>query len=178
MADYGSVIVALPSIAEYFDTDLPTAQWVIIGYALSISALLMPMGRLADILGTKQVYIYGFIIFVAGAALAGSSGNVMALIGSKIFQGVGAAMTQGTGMAMVISAFPDSERGRGLGMQLSVVGLGAVAGPALGGFLVGALNWRWVFYSSMIFGVLAVAFALLVLDGRRSSSKLLFELFY
>ena len=71
VSDHGSVIVALPSIAEHFGTDLPTSQWVVIGYALTISALLMPMGRLSDIVGRKQVYIFGFAIFVIGGVLAG-----------------------------------------------------------------------------------------------------------
>ena len=92
VGDHGSVNVALPTIAKYFHTDQPTVQWVMIGYALAISALLIPMGRLSDMIGRKQVYIAGFLIFVVGAALAGSSNSVLSLILSKTFQGVGAAM--------------------------------------------------------------------------------------
>ena len=107
VSDHGSVTVALPSIADHFGTDLPTSQWVIIGYALTISALLMPMGRLSDIIGRKQIYVSGFAIFVIGAVVAGYSTSILMLILAKVFQGVGAAMTQGTSMAMVIDAFPD-----------------------------------------------------------------------
>ncbi|HIM89159.1 MAG TPA: MFS transporter [Dehalococcoidia bacterium] len=94
VSDHGSVVVALPSISNHFDTDLPTTQWVLIGYALTISALLLPMGRMADIVGRKRVYVLGFVIFTVGALAAGLSPSVEALIASKIFQGVGAAMTQ------------------------------------------------------------------------------------
>ena len=169
VADHGSVNVALPSIADYFDTDLPTVQWVVLGYALSISAFLMPMGRLSDIVGRKKVYLVGMLIFVIGAALAGSSTSVMALIAAKIFQGIGSGMTQGTAMAMVLATFSDSERGKALGLQLSVVGTGGVAGPAVGGFLIGAFGWRSVFYINVLLGSIALIAALIILEERRSA---------
>ena len=167
VSDHGSVTVALPSIADHFGTDLPTSQWVIIGYALTISALLMPMGRLSDIIGRKQIYVSGFAIFVIGAVVAGYSTSILMLILAKVFQGVGAAMTQGTSMAMVIDAFPDEERGKALGLQLSVVGTGGVAGPAMGGFLVGAFGWPSVFFVNVGLGLAATVAALIILDGRR-----------
>ena len=136
VVDHGSLNVALPTIAEHFDTDLPTVQWVVAGYALTISALLLPMGRLSDIIGRKQVYLSGFVIFVIGAALAATSNHIMTLILSRVLQGCGAAMIQGTGMAITTSAFSREERGKALGSHLSVVGTGSIAGPALGGLLV------------------------------------------
>ena len=147
--DFGSTLVALPTIAEHFQTDLPTVQWVMVGYALTISALLLPMGRLSDILGRKQVYITGFSVFVIGAAAAGASPNMTVLILARVLMGCGAAMTQGIGLAIITSVFPDNERGKALGLNLSVVGVGSVAGPALGGLLVGTLDWRWVFFISV-----------------------------
>ena len=169
VADHGSVNVALPSIADYFETDLPTVQWVVLGYALAISAFLLPMGRLSDIIGRKKVYIVGMLIFVIGAALAGSSTNVMALIGAKIFQGFGSGITQGTAMAMVLATFSDSERGKALGFQMSVVGTGGVAGPAVGGFLVSAFGWRSVFYINVLLGGIALIAALIILEERRAA---------
>lgn len=171
VADHGSVTVALPSIADHFRIDLPTTQWIVIGYALTISALLLPMGRLSDIVGRKQVYVAGFVVFVIDAALAGSSTSILVLILSKVLQGVGAAMTQGTSIAMLVSAFSANERGRALGLQMSVVGTGGVAGPALGGLLVSALGWRWVFHAEIVLGVLAVVAAMVVLDGRRDAQR-------
>ena len=171
VADFGSLNVTLPTIAEHFGTDLPTTQWVMIGYALAISALLLPMGRLSDIVGRKRVYIAGFVIFVAGGALAGSSDSVMSLIMMKALQGVGASMTQGTGMAMVLSAFSGEERGKALGSFITVVGAGNIAGPAIGGFVAGALGWQWVFYIGAMLGTLAIGAVALTLDGRRFSRR-------
>ena len=69
--DHASTIVALPSIAEHFHTDLPTAQWVLVVYGGTIAALLLAMGRLSDMIGRKRVYVSGFVVFVIGAALPG-----------------------------------------------------------------------------------------------------------
>jgi EmrB/QacA subfamily drug resistance transporter len=167
VSDHGSVVVALPSISDHFNTDLPTTQWVLVGYALTISALLLPMGRMADIVGRKRVYILGFVIFTVGGFAAGMSPSVEFLIASKIFQGVGAAMTQGTSMAMVVSTFPPDQRGKALGMQMSMVGLGGVAGPAVGGFLIGVADWRWVFFGSGIMGIVSVVAALIIIDSKQ-----------
>ena len=109
---HGSVSVALPTIAAHFGTDLPTVQWVVIAETLTISALLLPMGRLSDLVGRKKVYVGGLAIFVGAAVLAGVSNSILLLISSKVVQGVGAAMTQGTGMAIVTSVFPENERAR------------------------------------------------------------------
>ena len=170
VSDHGSVQVALPTISDHFDTDLPTAQWVVIGYALSISALLLPMGRLADIVGRKKIYMLGGAILILGGVAAGFSPNIYFLIAAKLFQGVGSAMAQGTSMAMLIASFPDAERGRALGLQMSVVGAGGVAGPAVGGILVGELGWEWVFFSTSILGTVAMLAALLMIDAARSDS--------
>ena len=166
--DHGSVNVALPSIADHFRTDLPTTQWIVIGYGLTIAALLLPMGRLSDILGRKLIYVLGFIVFTTGGFLAAVSLNIELLIGAKILQGIGAAMTQGTSMAMVIYAFGDKDRGKALGLTMSVVGIGAVVGPAIGGFLVDYLGWGSVLYTTAGLGVVSLIVAIVVLDTERS----------
>ena len=163
----GSVIVALPTIADHYNTDLPTLQWIVIGYGLTISALLLPMGRLSDIVGRKQIYVSGYLVFVLGAALAGFSTNMTTLVLAQVIQGCGAAMTQATGMAMVASIFPTAERGKALGTHMSVVGVGFISGPVLGGFLVSALGWRWVFFSLIPTGILTLAAALIILEKGR-----------
>ena len=73
VVDHGSVNVALPTIASHFQTDLPTIQWVVIIYALTIAALLLPMGRLSDLVGRKKIYIFGIMMLCIGAALSGLS---------------------------------------------------------------------------------------------------------
>ncbi len=102
VVDHGSVSVALPLMARHFNTVIPTAQWIVIGYALAISALLLPMGRLADLFGLKRVYLLGSLVYILGAIAAGASTSLTFLILSRLVQGAGAAMTQGTGMAIVI----------------------------------------------------------------------------
>ena len=87
VVDHGSVIVALPSIAEDLSIELPSVQWVIIGFALTISALLLPMGRLADMLGQKRVYILGSVILMVGAAAAGLAPNLATLLLARVMQG-------------------------------------------------------------------------------------------
>ena len=169
--DSGSVLVALPDIEAHFGTDLPTVQWVILGYALAISVLLLPMGRLGDIVGRKEVYIGGFAVFVGAAAVAGFSPTLQVLIGAKVVQGIGSAMIQGNMMAAIISAFPDAERGKALGTHLSVVGTGVIAGPALGGFLVSALGWRAVFLVNVPTGLVAIAATALILSGGQTSQQ-------
>ena len=171
VADHGSILVALPSISDHFQTDLPTSQWVVIAFALTTSALLLPMGRFSDIVGRKQVYVAGFAVFLLGAAIAGTSTNITVLILARVIQGTGAAMTQGTGMAMIVSAFPGAERGKALGLHLSIVGTGGIAGPALGGLLVGVLGWRWVFYGNMLLAVLSIVPAVLILQSLRPADE-------
>ena len=163
----GSVAVALPSISGHFHTALPTTQWVLIGYTLTISALLLPMGRLADIAGRKRIYLIGFVIFVVAACAAGFAPNMTSLIVIRIVQGVGAAMTQGTSMAMIVASFPPKERGKALGLQMSMVGAGGVVGPAIGGLLVEALGWQWVFFGTAVMASVAIVSAMVLIDSAR-----------
>ena len=163
VVDHGSVIVALPSIAEDLSIELPSVQWVIIGFALTISALLLPMGRLADMLGQKRVYILGSVILMVGAAAAGLAPNLATLLLARVMQGVGAAMTQGTGMAIMTSVFPSNERGRAIGLLMTTVGVGAVVGPAIGGTVVDYIHWRAVFFVNIPLGLVGVVATLYVL---------------
>ena len=166
--DHNSMNVALPSIADHFFTDLPTTQWILVGYGLTIAALLLPMGRLSDLLGRKKVYLFGFVIFTIAGFVAASSGNIFQLIGAKLVQGSGAAMTQGTSMAMVLSAFGERDRGKALGLTMSVVGIGAVVGPAIGGFLVDYLGWQSVLYCTSGLGAFSIIIGAVILDSSLS----------
>ena len=170
VVDTVSVLIALPDIAAHFHADLPTVQWVVLGNALAISVLILPMGRLGDIVGRKWVYVGGLVIFVAGAALAGMAVNLPWVISAKVFQGAGSAMIQGNGMATVIAAFSGAERGKALGTHMSVVGSGAIAGPAFGGLLVAAFGWRSVFFVNVPIGILTILATIYVLQQPRGAS--------
>ena len=165
VVDHGSVNVALPTIASEFETDLPTIQWVVIIFALTIAALLLPMGRLSDIVGRKKVYMAGTLVMGIGAALSGLSPTLEMLFPARIVQGVGAAMTQGTAMAIITSAFPANEKGRAIGLFMTMVGVGAIAGPAVGGIVVDSFGWRVVFFLTIPVEIVGLAAAAWVLRG-------------
>ncbi len=126
------------------------------------------MGRLADAVGIKKVYVAGLAIFVIGALLAGMSDSILQLIGSRVIMGVGAAMTQGTSMAIGILAFPSAERGKAIGLQMGVVGFGNLVGPAVGGFVVSGFGWRGVPFAIAAVSAVAMLAAIVILDGHRT----------
>jgi len=176
--DQTGVSLALPELAIHFGATIPAVQWVALGFILVTGSLLMPMGRLSDLIGRKRVYVLGFIIFIIGALLSGFSPSLSGVIASRIFQGVGAAMIQATGMAIAISNFPSSERGKVVGMFMTMVGIGAVGGPVVSGVVVDLLGWRSVFLMGVPLGSISLITAVLVLnhDGPvasndRSTSK-------
>ena len=162
--DQSGVNVALPRIADQFAASIPSVQWVSLGYVLVTGSLLLPMGRLSDMFGRKRVYTLGFAIFTLAAVLAGSSNAILGLILFKLLQGVGAAMIQSNGIAILASVFPTSERGKVLGLFMTVVGVGAIAGPVVGGLIVSGLGWRFVFFLGAPFGVVSILAALAFLE--------------
>ena len=149
VADLSVVNVALPTISDDFDADLLTVQWFPVGYAPSISALLMPMGRLSDIVGLKKVYLGGFLVFVVAAVVATTASSMLFLILSRVLMGAGSAMIQSTSIAVLAAVFPAHERGKAMGGMVAMVGMGAAIGPPLGGILISALGWRWVFVAEV-----------------------------
>lgn len=171
VVDHGSVLIAVPSIESHFDATLESVQWVVVAYALVISVLLLPMGRLGDVIGRRRVYMIGTAIFVAGSLGATFSPSLAVLIAMRVLQGVGAGMVQGCGMGMMIAAFPDGERGKALGTHLSVVGLGAIAGPAIGGFLVAWLGWQSVFFINVPAGCLVLLLSWFLLERSTNSGQ-------
>jgi len=152
--DSSIVNVALPTISGKLHADLSTLQWVVTAYLLTISSLLPVFGRLADLLGRKRVFSLGFLVFTLGSVLCGLSPNISFLIGMRILQAIGASMLMANSAALIIANFPPKERGRALGLIGTVVALGSLSGPALGGILVGLLDWRSIFFINLPIGVL------------------------
>ena len=151
----GIVNVALPVLTREFDAPLVLAQWVVLAYILCITGLLLPAGRLADMLGRKEVFLTGFVVFAAGAALCGLAPSLPWLIAARVLQGIGGALVQANSGALVTLAFPPTERGRALGMIGSCVSAGALSGPMLGGVITAYLGWRWAFYVVVLVSVVA-----------------------
>ena len=154
--DQSGVNLAIPRIAEQFVLDIPTAQWIVLGYVLSTSALLLPMGRVSDILGRERVFMSGLVGFIALGALGGASQSFQALIAAKVLQGVAAAAIQANGMAMIMDVFPRSDRGQAIGMYMTIIGTGSVTGPIAGGLLVSSFGWRAVFFAGVPVGLAAL----------------------
>jgi EmrB/QacA subfamily drug resistance transporter len=163
--DPGSVNIAIPTVAGEFQTDLSTIQWLVIAYALAVCSLLLPMGRLSDLIGRKKVYIAGMVVLGCGALAAGLSPNLEVLFSSRVVQGVGAAMTQGTSMAIITSVFPINERGKAIGLIMITVGVGNVVGPAAGGLAVALFGWRAVFLFTVPLVIFGIVTALVVMRG-------------
>lgn len=169
--DQTGISLALPRLATHFDASIPEVQWVTLGYMLTTGSLLLPMGRLSDMIGRKRVYIGGFAVFVVSAILAGLSTELLGVILFKVLQGVGAAMVQANGMAIVTSVFPASERGKVIGLFMTTVGMGAIAGPIVGGSIVSLLGWRAVFFMGAPLGLLSLATSAMVLRGRAETGS-------
>jgi EmrB/QacA subfamily drug resistance transporter len=150
----GSIVnVALPTLVRAFDTEFAIVQWVVLAYLLTVTTLMLSVGRLGDMIGKKPLYAAGFVVFTLSSALCGLSSSVYWLIGFRVLQAIGAAMMMALGTAIVTEAFPASERGRAIGITGSMVSIGIVVGPVLGGLLIGALSWRWIFFVNLPIGI-------------------------
>jgi EmrB/QacA subfamily drug resistance transporter len=130
-------------------------QWVILGYLLVLTSLVLGVGRLGDMFSKKKLYLAGLAVFSLSSLLCGLAPGVGWLIGFRIFQGLGAVMMQALGVAIVTEIFPVSERGRALGIIGAVVSIGLSFGPALGGVLISLAGWRSIFLVNVPIGLTA-----------------------
>ena len=155
--DTSIVNVSLPAIAKHFGVGMGAAiEWVVIAYLVVIAATLLAIGRLADRIGKRPVWLCGLVVFTCGSALCGVAPALWALIAARALQGIGGAMLMAVSPAMLTGAFPPEERGRALGLNATIVGLGVSAGPALGGVITNAASWRWIFFVNLPVGIAAV----------------------
>ncbi len=173
VADQSATAIVIAPIANEFGADIPTAQWLAISYMLSVSALMMPAGALADMMGRRRVWVIGLALFAGASLLTSFSVNFGMLLVGKILMGVGASAIQANGMAMVANAFPDRERGKAAGLHMTAVGLGAVTGPIIGGAIDSLFDWRAIFIFVAMFSVASTAAALAVLspDARNQAES-------
>ncbi len=170
--DASIVNISLPNIMAAFDANLTLSEWVVLSYLLTITGLLLPFGRLADLTGRKKVFLLGLIIFSAGSALCALSQSIHQLILFRSIQAVGAAMIMANTFAIVTAVFPSQERGRALGINGTVVAAGFTVGPTLGGFLVSHLSWRAIFYVNVPVGVFGILMTIYILQEHLVSPTL------
>lgn len=169
--DASIVNISLPTIVQSLNTDLKTVAWVVMAYLIIITGCLLLMGRLADLFGQRRVFLLGFLTFTLGSALCGSSSAIHFLIGSRMIQGLGASALMAIGPAIVTTAFPEKDRGKALGMLGSVVSLGFITGPLIGGFLVEHLGWRSIFFINLPIGAIGTILSSKILKGDRTTGK-------
>src|SRR5439155_5567315 len=132
-------------------------------YLLTLAALVVPLGRLADLLGRKMLYTWGFVVFITGSALCGFAPQLNWLIAARVLQALGAAMLQANSVAIITAAVPRRALGRAIGVQGAAQAIGLSVGPSVGGVLIDTLGWQWVFFIAVPFGLLGTVVGWLVL---------------
>jgi EmrB/QacA subfamily drug resistance transporter len=155
--DASIVNIALPTLVKELHTTFALVEWVTLAYLLTVTTLMLTVGRLGDMMGKKPLYNAGFIIFIIGSALCGLSQDIYALIGFRVLQAVGAAMEMALGAAIVTEIFPPSERGKALGITGSIVSIGVITGPTIGGLIIDSLSWHWIFFVNVPIGLIGSA---------------------
>jgi Major Facilitator Superfamily len=155
--DASIVTLTFPALSGEFDASLAGVQWVSLSYLLTLVALLVPVGRLADAVGRKLVYLYGFAVFTAASAACGLAPTLTVLIGFRVLQAVGAAMVQANSVALVTTSSPRGSMRAALGVQAAAQAIGLAIGPTVGGLLVADVGWRWVFWVNVPIGLVAIA---------------------
>jgi EmrB/QacA subfamily drug resistance transporter len=155
--------LVLPTLEQAFDAPVASVEWVAIAYLLTLAALVVPLGRLADLLGRKMLYTWGFLAFIVGSALCGFAPSLGWLIGFRVMQAFGAAMLQANSVAIITAAVPRRALGRAIGVQGAAQAVGLSVGPSVGGLLIDALGWQWVFFIAVPFGIIGALLGWFVL---------------
>lgn len=160
-----AVNVALPAIGKSLHLDPVALSWVTSAFLLSSAVLLVPCGRVADLIGRRKVFITGMLVFTIASLACGLSRSGPALIIWRAIQGLGGAMIFGTGLAILTSVYPRNERGRVIGINAAAVYVGLSAGPFVGGLLTRHAGWPAVFLAAVPLGLLTLAVAWRGLKG-------------
>ncbi|MDP4086833.1 MAG: MFS transporter [Bacillota bacterium] len=160
----GSIVnIALPMISKNLNLPIAKTEWVVSSYLIAICTLILFFGKLGDILGKIKIFKIGTVIFIIGSLLCGFSSNLWMLITFRAVQALGASMTMANSQGIITDIFPPRERGKALGLVGTFVSLGSIAGPSLGGLLVSALGWKYIFWVNVPIGIIAILFGWRVL---------------
>lgn len=164
--DFSIVNIALPTLSREFDASPDTVIWATLAFSLSATSLTLTAGRVGDLFGRRRVYLTGWLIFTAGMAGVGLAQSIGQLIVLRAVQATGMSMVVANGSALVVEAFPSTERGRALGGTNAAVGAGLMSGPILGGLILTLLDWRAIFYLRVPLGLAAFLMVLLIVRER------------
>jgi EmrB/QacA subfamily drug resistance transporter len=159
--DASIITLALPELERSFHSGVGDVSWVGLSYLLVLVATVAAVGRFADMAGRKLLYVYGFVIFIAGSALCATASSLGMLDVYRAVQAIGAAMLQANSVAIIALAVPRGKLGRALGIQGAAQAVGLALGPSVGGLLLTIGSWRLLFLINVPVGLLGVVAALL-----------------
>jgi len=168
LLDVTIVNVALPSIQTDLHANFADLQWVVDAYALTLAALLLTAGSVADRFGRKRLYVIGLAVFTGASLLCGVAGDPLLLQLARGLQGIGGAVMFAVSLALLADAFRGKDRGTAFGIWGAVTGLAVAIGPLLGGALVSGLSWRWIFFVNLPLGLFAIGLTVRAVAESRS----------
>lgn len=169
--------ISFPILTKTFGVSITTIVWVSLAFILASTSFLLILGRAGDVFGRKRLYLGGTVVFTLGLIFCTLSQNISQLIFFRVVQAIGAAMSMACGAAIVTEAFPQNERGLGMGLLALSVSVGLISGPVLGGFLLEWLDWRSLFYMRIPVGLLVFLMAQVFLKkDHRRTEKIRFDL--
>jgi EmrB/QacA subfamily drug resistance transporter len=151
------VNIALPTIGRDFHTGIAALQWVMTGYTLTLAAFLLIGGSLGDRFGRRKVYLIGIVWFAVASVACGFAPGSLFLIIMRCLQGVGAALLTPGSLAILEASFRPADRARAIGAWSGLSGVATAAGPLIGGYLISAASWRWIFFINVPIAVAVVA---------------------
>lgn len=160
MVDITIVTVATPAIIEDLHAEVNSVVWVTSAYLLAYAVPVMITGRLGDRFGPKNLYLAGLAVFTLASLACGLTSTVEGLIVARVVQGLGASMITPQTMAIITRIFPADRRGQAMALWGATAGVAMLVGPLLGGVLVDAFSWEWIFFINLPVGVLGIALAL------------------
>jgi EmrB/QacA subfamily drug resistance transporter len=165
------VNIAFPAIRRSFPSaSLSDLSWILSAYAIVFAAVLVPAGKLGDIVGRKRVFLVGLLLFLAGSALCAAAPSVGFLIGARVLQAVGGAALTPTSLGLMLPLFPSRMHAVVIGLWAAIAGIGAAAGPVLGGLLVEA-SWRWIFLINLPLGLFAAVRTVQIIPEARDPEQ-------
>ena len=159
LVDTTIVSVATPALIEDLQADVNDVVWVTSAYLLAYAVPILIMGRLGDRFGPKRVYLTGLTVFTIASLACGLTTTIGGLIAFRVLQGLGAAMITPQTMAIITRIFPAQRRGKAMALWGATAGVATLVGPILGGVLVDAAGWEWIFFINIPVGLVGFALA-------------------
>jgi EmrB/QacA subfamily drug resistance transporter len=159
LLDATVVNVALPTIGRDLGTSLAGLQWTVTAYTLTLAGLILLGGSLGDRLGRRRIFLIGVVWFALSSALCGLAPDIGVLIAARALQGIGGALLTPGSLAIIQATFLAKDRPRAIGAWSGLGGVAAAVGPFLGGWIVGAIGWRWIFLLNLPVAAAVVAVA-------------------